>query len=100
MGKWATYQKRGGGGEQTSVLNAPVLSDDGSSNLLWTWTIPDPDHWDVEFSGTGTPPFALSEQDPGSARGTGPVGGALFYRIIGRDALEVAVTAYSNVVAI
>lgn len=101
MGRWSQARLRGGGGTPpAAVLSAPVLSDDGSSNLIWTWAGPDPDHWDVEVSGTGDVPWAVNEQDPGSDRGTGPVGAGLFWRIIGRDSGELAVTAYSNVVAI
>lgn len=98
MGQWAQRRHRGGSGSQVIVLIAPVLTALGDGDLGWTWSQTDPDHWLVENSADGISGWGFYSNESGEQRGVGGAGPPTFYRITGLDALDVPVTAVSNVV--
>lgn len=98
MGRWAQSRRRGGSTGSVAALPAPVLGALGDPDLNWSWSGADPDHWDIEESADGIGGWSLTESVPGANRDSHAEASGLYYRIIGRSALNVAVTSYSNVV--
>jgi len=77
-----------------------VLSySSGSSELLWAWTDPDPDHWFIEKSLDGGATWSLLTNSAGSFRTLFGVATGRKYRITGQDISNNPVTATSNVVS-
>lgn len=71
----------------------------GFDQLEWTWSDPDPHHWDIESSADGISGWSIVDQTDGSDRSDNQQTDNAFARIIGRDSGGVAVTGYSNIVA-
>lgn len=98
MGRWAQRQKRGGGGNISFALPAPVLSFNGVDTLNWVYTATDPFSWHIENAPFPAGPWADYDSAGGAERSYVGVT-AQSYRISGTDAGDGRITAYSNVVS-
>ena len=94
MGKWATYQKRGG--LTIPPVDAPVLRGTSDTELAWEWSGGDPDHWNI-YNGPGpTGPWVLFDFAPGTDRSWAGGIASTWYVIIGVDGSDNPVTPQSN----
>lgn len=79
-------------------LQTPLLTALGDGDLGWAWPFADPDHWLLENSADGLSGWGFYSNETGDQRGVGGAGPPTFYRVTGLNALDVPVTATSNVV--
>src|SRR4051812_25247283 len=98
MGKWATYQRRGGG--VVPPANSAVLSWDGGTNLLWTWSGTDPDTWEIDQAPSATGPWSSWDSVAGTQRSDSNPDTGFWYSVIGLDSLSNPVTDRSNAVEV
>lgn len=96
MGKWATYQKRGG--TRTTPAETPILSFNGTDTILWTWGSADPVQWSIETAGTSSGPWTSDDQVSGSDRSYDQLTNGRWYTVIGIDGSGNPVTPRSNAV--
>jgi hypothetical protein len=96
MGRWAQRRHRGGGGAVLPSLPAPVLSVVGDTELQWSWTDPDPDHWQINTSTTADGPWDFLDVVSGAVRNYDMDDLGLFMSIIGLDIDDNPVTSRSN----
>ena len=96
MGKWSTYQLRGGSAASPANYPAPVLTVLGEPDISWTYGGTDPDHWSIETSASEFGPFAEVATQPGASRSDSHTSAHDWVRIIGLDGLNAPLTPYSN----
>lgn len=96
MGKWATYQRRGG--TRTTPVETPVLSAVDPDDLSWVYASPDPDGWQVDSANSPTGPWTLDTTETGDRRTSDDHTTGLWYSVFGVDTLGNPVTPRSNAV--
>jgi hypothetical protein len=85
----------------TSFLyGAPIASQGGPLNLQWTYTGPAVDHWIIESSTNGLPPWSFVDNPDGSTTNDSVPTAGLYYRLTGYSLTNVQLTETSNIVHI
>lgn len=98
MGKWATYQRRGGGAQNAIALPIPILGSDLSGNIMWSVVLVVPDTAQVEQSADGSTGWSIEASPAWSDLNYAVLQPGTFYRVIGLDSGNNPVTQYSNIV--
>ncbi len=98
MGKWATYQRRGGGPGAVIALPVPVATQNGFGDLSWSVAGVVPTFAQVEVDVTLMGAWAIENTVAWTAFPYSVENPGANYRVVGINASSVPVTQNSNVI--
>jgi len=92
VGKWATYQRRGGGGQASAPLPIPDLVNASEGNVEWSVVGVTPDLALLQHGPTDSGPWSLDLNPPWADGSADVTFVGDWYRVTGTDSFGNPVT--------